>query len=58
MKQIKTARPVLPVDQQLEPEVFCLRAQFDQNSPMDELVRDNSSDPEHRVTFRPNNALA
>ena len=42
MKQIKTDRPVVPVDQQLDPEVISFRAQFDQKSPLDELVREGA----------------
>lgn len=42
MNQTKTDRQVTPVDDQLDPEVISFRAQFDQKSPLDELVREGA----------------
>ena len=42
MNQTKTDRPATPVDEQLDPEVISFRAQFDQKSPLDELVREGA----------------
>jgi putative transposase len=42
MIQTKTDRQVTPVDDQLNPEVISFRAQFDQKSPLDELVREGA----------------
>ena len=42
MNQTKTDRQATPVDEQLDPEVISFRAQFDQKSPLDELVREGA----------------
>ena len=42
MNQTKTDRQAVPVDQPLDPEVVSFRAQFDQKSPLDELVREGA----------------
>ena len=42
MNQTKTDRLAVPVDTQLDPEVISFRAQFDQKSPLDELVREGA----------------
>lgn len=42
MNQTKTDRQAVPVDTQLDPEVISFRAQFDQKSPLDELVREGA----------------
>ena len=42
MNKTKTDRHAAPVDQPLDPEVVSFRAQFDQKSPLDELVREGA----------------
>ncbi|TWU45122.1 hypothetical protein Q31b_02930 [Novipirellula aureliae] len=42
MNQVKTERTALPVDESLDPEVISFRAQFDEKSPLDELVREGA----------------
>jgi len=42
MDQSRTDRPAVPVGEQLDPEVVSFRAQFDQKSPLDELVREGA----------------
>ena len=42
MTKTKTDRPDVPVDSQLDPEVISFRAQFDQRSPLDEIVREGA----------------
>jgi len=42
MTKTKTDRSEGPVDQQLDPEVISFRAQFDQRSPLDEIVREGA----------------
>ena len=42
MDKTKTDRQTLPVDEPLDPEVVSFRAQFDQKSPLDELVREGA----------------
>ena len=42
MTKSKTDRVSLPVDEQLDPEVISFRDQFDQKSPLDELVREGA----------------
>jgi transposase-like protein len=42
MNKTKTDRHTAPVDQPLDPEVVSFRAQFDQKSPLDELVREGA----------------
>ena len=42
MNQTKRDRQAVPVDQPLDPEVVSFRAQFDQKSPLDELVREGA----------------
>ncbi len=42
VSQTKTDRQVTPVDDQLDSEVIAFRAQFDQKSPLDELVREGA----------------
>ncbi len=42
MNQTKTDRLAVPVDTQIDPEVISFRAQFDQKSPLDELVREGA----------------
>jgi transposase-like protein len=42
MNQTKTDRQAVPVDTQLDTEVVSFRAQFDQKSPLDELVREGA----------------
>ena len=38
MTKTKTDRHSTPVDQQLDPEVLAFRQQFDDRSPLDQLV--------------------
>ena len=42
MNQTKTDRGSMPVDHELDPEVHAFRAQFDDRSPLDELVREGA----------------
>ena len=42
MTKTKTDRPSTPVDQALDPEVISFREQFDDRSPLDELVREGA----------------
>lgn len=42
MNQTKTDQQTVPVDQELDPEVISFRAQFDEKSPLDELVREGA----------------
>ena len=42
MNKTKTDRQTMPVDEPLDPEVVSFRAQFDQKSPLDELVREGA----------------
>ena len=42
MNQTKTDRTEVPVDQPLDPEVISFRAQFDQRSPLDEIIREGA----------------
>ena len=42
MNQTKTDRAAVPVGEQLDPEVISFRAQFDQRSPLDEIVREGA----------------
>ncbi|TWU61725.1 Transposase, Mutator family [Crateriforma conspicua] len=42
MTKTKTDRHDVLVDQQIDPEVVCFRAQFDQKSPLDEIVREGA----------------
>lgn len=42
MNKTKTDRHAVPVDEQLDPEVVSFRDQFDQKSPLDELVREGA----------------
>jgi transposase-like protein len=42
MNKTKTDRPAVPVDEPLDPEVVSFRAQFDQKSPLDEIVREGA----------------
>ena len=42
MNQVKSERTALPVDEPLDPEVISFRAQFDEKSPSDELVREGA----------------
>ena len=42
MIQTKTDRHALPVDEALDREVISFRAQFDQRSPLDEIVREGA----------------
>lgn len=42
MNQTKTDRRPVPVDEQLDPEVISFQAQFDQKSPLDEIVREGA----------------
>ncbi|WP_436715893.1 IS256 family transposase [Roseiconus lacunae] len=42
MNQTKTQRHAAPVDEQLDPEVISFRAQFDQKSPLDEIIREGA----------------
>ncbi len=42
MNQSKTCRSAVPVGEQLEPEVISFRTQFDQKSPLDEIVREGA----------------
>jgi hypothetical protein len=38
----KTDRADVPVDEQVDPEVISFRAQFDQRSPLDEIVKEGA----------------
>ncbi len=42
MTQSKTDRTNVPVDEPLDPEVISFRAQFDQRSPLDEIVKEGA----------------
>ena len=42
MNQTKTDQQTVPVGQELDPEVISFRAQFDDKSPLDELVREGA----------------
>ena len=42
MTKTKTERQTMPVDNQLDPEVISFRAQFDEKSPLDEIVREGA----------------
>jgi hypothetical protein len=42
MNKTKTDRRNMPVDDQPDPEVISFRAQFDQKSPLDEIVREGA----------------
>lgn len=42
MTKTKTDRPSTPVDQRLDPEVISFREQFEDRSPLDELVREGA----------------
>ena len=42
MNKTKADRQDVPVDQQIDPEVVSFRAQFDQKSPLDEIVREGA----------------
>ena len=42
MIKTKTDRHSTPVYQQLDPEVLAFRQQFDERSPLDQLVRDDA----------------
>jgi putative transposase len=42
MTKTKTERPTLPVDNRLDLEVISFRAQFDEKSPLDEIVREGA----------------
>ena len=42
MTKTKTDRQDVPVDEQLDAEVISFRAQFDQRSPLDEIVREGA----------------
>ena len=42
MNQTRTDRTDVPVDNQIDPEVVSFRAQFDQRSPLDEIVREGA----------------
>lgn len=42
MKKIKTDRPTTPVDRELDSEVVAFRRQFDDQRPLDELVREGA----------------
>ncbi|QDV11500.1 Transposase, Mutator family [Rosistilla oblonga] len=42
MNQTKADRTDVPVDNQIDPEVVSFRAQFDQRSPLDEIVREGA----------------
>jgi len=42
MSKTKSDRPFTPVDQPLDPEVISFRAQFDDQSPLDQLVREGA----------------
>ena len=42
MTKTKTDRRSTPVDQQLDPEVLAFRQQFDDRSPLDQLVREGA----------------
>jgi|GEM_PF-4450275 len=42
MSQSKTVRQAKPLDDQLDPEVISFRAQLNQKSPLDELVREGA----------------
>jgi transposase-like protein len=42
MTKTKTDRRSTPVDQQLDPEVLAFRQQFDERSPLDQLVREGA----------------
>ena len=42
MSKSKADRPTIPVDSQLDPEVVAFRDQFDQKSPLDEIVREGA----------------
>jgi len=42
MNKTKSDRPAVPVDEQLDPEVISFRTQFDQKSPLDEIVREGA----------------
>lgn len=42
MAKSKTDRPLTPVDEQLDPEVIAFRQQFEDRSPLDELVREGA----------------
>jgi putative transposase len=42
MSKTKTDRPSTPVDQPLDPEVISFREQFDDHSPLDELLREGA----------------
>lgn len=42
MNKVKTDRPDVPVGNELDPEVISFRAQFDQRSPLDEIVQEGA----------------
>ena len=42
MNQIKTDGRTVPVEEQLDAEVLSFRAQFDERSPLDELVHEGA----------------
>ena len=42
MTKTKTERQDVPVDETVDPEVISFRAQFDQRSPLDEIVREGA----------------
>ena len=42
MTKTKTERQTMPVDNQLDPAVIAFRAQFDEKSPLDEIVREGA----------------
>lgn len=42
MNKTKTDRRTVPVDEQLDPEVISFRSQFDEKSPLDEIVREGA----------------
>ena len=42
MKKIKTDQPATPVDQELDAEVVAFRRQFEDQKPLDELVREGA----------------
>ncbi len=42
MTQTKKDQHAVPVDEALDPEVISFRSQFDQRSPLDEIVREGT----------------
>ncbi len=42
MTKIRVDQPSTPVDEAIDPEVIAFREQFDERSPLDQLVREGA----------------